>query len=110
MLLGTALGCVVVSVLAWAALDPCGTEAPVPILMVATVLSLGATGVTTIVHMFELRVALVWGAAVVGWLVAAALWFALLTHAAEGALDCTWRIHPAVPEQVYPVPGGANGP
>ncbi|MSP56468.1 MAG: hypothetical protein EXR69_12830 [Myxococcales bacterium] len=109
VLLGTALGCLILCALTWAALDPCGTEPAVPVMMVATVLSLGATGVTTVVHMFELRATPVWAAAVAVWSLSALLWLLLLNQAATGALDCTWRIHPAVPEQVYPLPSGANG-
>lgn len=96
--LGAALAALVLIELAWITLDPCVTEPPIPLGMIAFLESVGAVGGVTIVHVLEIRAVRVWLAAVAGLVLVIAFWFALLGHAVHAALDCTWKVNPPVPE------------
>ncbi len=97
--LGAALAGVLIIALLWVTLDPCVKEAPVPSTAVATLLALGVAMTASLVRAFEMRAMPVWIATGVVTLAVGGLWIALLSHTVDAALDCTWLLHPAVPEQ-----------
>ncbi len=95
-LLGLTLACIVLMWLAWVTLDPCAKDTPLPLSMLVFLLTAGAMFGGALAHVFEPGARLLVGASVLAVGAAAALWIALLGHAASASLDCTWILNPPV--------------
>lgn len=97
-LLGAGLGGVALIALAWATLDPCSPDAPLPSLYIAVVLAFMASVFASLAQLFDARPRVPFLMAMGVLLLDAALAAGLVAQNTRLERNCTWILYPAVPE------------